>query len=924
MLKLSTPAWMLLALLTACGGESAEDQLRSAKASFETRDYKDAQIHLKNVLQKEPSSPEARLLLGQTLLRQDDPISALAELEKALQLGVSNDLVVPEIARAMLMRGQAAQLVSRFSTQELSSPAARGELASTLAAAQLEIGKTSEAQAQIDKALQNMPGLESARIVQARLLATKHDLPGARAQVNSVVESNPKNADAWLLKGQLEMASADSAAPDRALVSLTKAVELTPRSMAAQSAALWAQLGRRDLAAANERLKAMQAIRANHPTTLFFSAVLALEANDLGLAREKIQALLKMTPDDPRGLHIAGAVEYRRGAQLQAQTLLNKALSIAPDMAPTRLLLAQSYLRSGEPARTLNLVQPLLQSTQPSSEAYAYAADALMLQGKLDQAEAFYRRAADLNPKDPRNHTALAMAQISKGQMEAGFAALRSIADNDGSSVADQALIAAHLNKGQYDAALRAIDSFAAKSPKSATPDYLRGIAHRGAGNLKAARTAMESALKVDPAYYPAAAALVSLDVEAKDLKAALSRIEQFLAGGNRQHLQAQMAAISLRAELGASQKELEDSLNGLVRSNPQDTPPRIALVELHIKNNDLRSALSAAQNALAALPDNPEILMILGRVQGLNGDINQAMGSYGRLATLQPSSPLPYLLMADLHMRQKEVAAARSQLRKALSLQADFLPAQRGLAMLEVISGNTREAKALAKSMQAQPSTSAQGAIVEGDIEFGQANYKAAARAFQTGLEKAPSTELAIKLHQALSGGGMKEERQRLETQWLASNPRDLLFLLYLGDQALAEKNYAQAEKSYRAVLSIVPDRAEAINNLAWALMEQKKPGAVELAQRAVKLAPKNADLWDTLARALATEGRNDKALEAAKTALELAPNSAPLRLSYAKYLISTGHQALAKAELKTLASLPEKSVGKDEAKALLEKMSQ
>ena len=61
-------ALLVSLLMVGCGGDSPEKMLGSAKDYLAKNDPKAAIIQIKNALQKNPDSPEARYLLGKTLL----------------------------------------------------------------------------------------------------------------------------------------------------------------------------------------------------------------------------------------------------------------------------------------------------------------------------------------------------------------------------------------------------------------------------------------------------------------------------------------------------------------------------------------------------------------------------------------------------------------------------------------------------------------------------------------------------------------------------------------------------------------------------------------------------------------------------------------------------------------------------------------
>ena len=96
------------------------------------------------------------------------------------------------------------------------------------------------------------------------------------------------------------------------------------------------------------------------------------------------------------------------------------------------------------------------------------------------------------------------------------------------------------------------------------------------------------------------------------------------------------------------------------------------------------------------------------------------------------------------------------------------------------------------------------------------------------------------------------------------------------LGDMALDQKRLADAEVHFQAVVRQQPNNVLALNNLAYVLVQQKKPGAVAMAEKAVKLAPGRAALMDTLATAYAQDKRLEQALEIQQKVLTLLPKPA------------------------------------------------
>jgi len=225
----------------------------------------------------------------------------------------------------------------------------------------------------------------------------------------------------------------------------------------------------------------------------------------------------------------------------------------------------------------------------------------------------------------------------------------------------------------------------------------------------------------------------------------------------------------------------------------------------------------------------------------------------------------------------------------------------------------------ATARTMQQQSPKEAVGYVLEGDINASQKNWDGAAAAYRSGLKQVNSPELAVKLHSALLASGKTAEADKFSNQWQKDNPKDPAFIFYLGDRAIAAKDYAGAEKHYAAVIKLQPNNAVAYNNLAWVTGKLNKPGAIALAEKANALGPNQPAFMDTLAMLLSDKGDYAKALELQGKALALQPQNALFKLNLAKIHIKGGKKDLAKKELDELAKLGDKFGGQAEVAALL-----
>jgi thioredoxin-like negative regulator of GroEL len=81
--------------------------------------------------------------------------------------------------------------------------------------------------------------------------------------------------------------------------------------------------------------------------------------------------------------------------------------------------------------------------------------------------------------------------------------------------------------------------------------------------------------------------------------------------------------------------------------------------------------------------------------------------------------------------------------------------------------------------------------------------------------------------------------------------------------------------------------------------MAQQKKPGAVALAEQAVKLAPNRPPLLDTLAVAYAAEGQLNRALDLQGQVVATSPDWPDYRFTLAKLQLQSGDKDAARENL-------------------------
>lgn len=901
-LAIVSAAFVALAMGSGCADDDPAKRIAAAKQFVASKNPSAAMVEIKSALGTDPNLGEARFMLGTLLLGEGNPAGAEVELRKALAAKYPDHLVVPVLARAMLAMGQAAKLVEEFGNKAFVQPDAAASLRTSLALAQATLGKPELAEAALRSALAADPHYAPALLATAQRLAAAKELDAAMRITDEVISREPSNANAWKLKGDLLLYGLNKA--DDARAAYRKSTEVVPGYAAGNVALMSMFLQLDKLDDASQQLAVIKKYAPSHPMTRYYEAELAYRQKDYKLARDLAKQLLLLAKEDPRLLVLAGSAELQLGALVQAESYFTRAVLAAPGFLTARRLLIVTHLRSGHNAKALAALISSAGGDSLDPSLYWLAGEVYLQNGDAKQAEVYFVRAAKSDPADSRTRTSLAIAQLTKSPSESGFQQLERIAESDTGAMADLALITAHLKRNEFDMALVAVDKLAKKQPDKPLAMQLRGQIQLASKDFTSARKSFEQALAIDPVYFAAIASLAKLDVLEKKPDDAKQRLERLLTK-NPKNEQAWLALVELAVARGSGKEEVAALLTKAVDANPTEVKPRLMLVELYIGSKDNKQAMAAAQSAVATLPESPELLTALGRVQQLTGESSQALVTYAKLVPLQPRSPQPHLRIAEVHLANKNKPAAEQSLRKALELEPRLLDAQTALYALLADARKYPEALKIGRTVQEQRPKTPAGYVMEGDVYFAQQNWDAASKAYQSGLLQVPSTLLAVKLHSAHLASGKIPEAYRFATGWTKDHPKDGAFLSHLGDVAVARQDLALAERNYLAALQAQPEHAGALNNLAWVTAQLGKAGAVEYAERAVKAAPQQAAYLDTLATLLADKKDFARAIETQNRALTLQPGNPAMQLNLAKIYTKSGDKAQAKSTLEPLVKL-------------------
>lgn len=892
-------AFAVALLLAGCNDQNEQTMLAEAKVALDKGDFIAATVYIKSALQKAPESAQARFLFGRVLLESGNLGAAEGELRKAQKLNYPTDELAPLLARILLVRQQYAQVIAEYANVKVNDTTRQADLSAVIAAAYEYSGQRAKATALVETTVASAPDNLPIRLIQARLMAQQGDVEGALTLVDQLATKSPKNIDTWRLLGDLFLYGKQNRS--QALAAYRKILELSPGDVAAHTQVIGIHFSDKDLKAAKQQYDALAKAAPKQAQTVYYGAAFALLNGDFVRARELLAPLIELTKDDPKVLLLAATADFHLNSLIAAEERLYKVLGSTPNSVGARHLLATISLRRGDSAKALEILRPLFDGPTPDLESLTLAAEAHLLGGDAKKAEDFFARVIQLKPDDVQARTALAVAQMAKGDMASGLSELQTIAASDKGILADMILIDTRLRQNDFESALKAVDALDLKMPEKALPADLRGRIQLLKRDREGARANFEKALAKDPVYFRSVAALAELDIADRRPDAARQRFDSLLKSDPK-NVQALMALAALRSSQNAGADEVAQLLVRAVEVNLNNPTARLQLIEHWLSSRRPKQAIEAAQAGLSAIPGDASLLDALGRAQLANNEVAQALNTFGKLAVLQPKSAFAQLRLADANLQANNLNLAEKAYRKALEISPDSVVAQSGLLTFAVRTKQPEKALQVARSVQRQRPKDEIGYLLEGDAYAAFKDWDSAAKAFRTGLQKQGTGLAALRLYAALEAAKRKPEADRFAEDWIMQSPKETRLRSYLAEQAMNAGDLPKAERLYREIVALDPRELRATNNLAWILAKTGKPEAVAMAERAVALAPTNASVLDTLGFALVEVKQFDRAIEASSAAVRLAPDSPLLRLNLAKIYVKANDKKRAKAELEEL----------------------
>ncbi len=667
--------------------------------------------------------------------------------------------------------------------------------------------------------------------------------------------------------------------------------------------------------------------------------------------------LLRLDPQNTIAYERLGTIWLEEGAPLRAGPFLLKAREFAPKDLKNRIQLARVFLSIGDAKNArkevINVLGQsphdedaivLLAETDRTKEEIAYTEQELQKfqgqnsasyflalasldfqKGDTTSAENNLRQAAQLNPKSPDPHLALATAYLLAKNSDAAGIELKQAAElAPVRSVAKVKFAEFKAQIGALDEARQLVNQITNKAPDFLPAWMLSAKIAFSKQKYQEAASLLENVFSQDSENIDARMLQAQIWLGQNEVRKATDSLEKLSkAYPGIPGIPYQLATLYLR------QNKFEEAANALKRAitlYPDYVEAILLLAQLEIRSGDTQSAIPAVNDLLKKRPGLLPAQLILAEAYHAAGRLDDAVAVLqAQISTASPNAQ-SYYMLGLIFRQQNKNDEARQAFEKARTIAPDNVATLDQLVQIDIAAKDFAAATEKAQKELERVPKSAAAHLVRAKVYAAEKKWSETEAVLQKALDLDPNLSVAYDLLISvyLAEGKLKEAIGRLESL-LTKNPKNAAALMTVAMLYEQTKNSEKAKDAYEKLLAVNPNFVPALNNLAYLFANRlKNPDkAYDLAMKARQLQPSDASVADTLGWILYKKADYSHALNLLQeSAGKLGDNAeVQFHLGMANYMM--GQIEPAKKALERAAASATDFPGKDDCKrrlALLE----
>ncbi len=655
-----------LAALQQRAARNINTVMADGQLAFVAGEHARAREVFQGLLRVLPDNVALLLTAGENELMMGSPQQAEAHFAKAAALAPGNPVARRQLAKAQLRLGQLPKALATLSPL-VDRPDASAEVLAMAAEARMLNGEHRAAQALYDRLATLKPTDPRLRTLVANAAFGRSDDAQVFHELRSIAsQDSGSTADLALVSAHLARGQPDAALKALATLERKQPRDPSPPTLRGQ---VLAGIGRN--AEARQSFEAALAVSPAYFPPLAALAALDVREGQAERARQRFADVVRAQPKNATAMLALAEVLARQGAPAATvQAQLDAAIAAAPGDVAARVALVNHHATQGRAEAALAAAQTAEAALPDNMELLALLARCQLRLGQTSQALTSFGKMVTLQPRSPQGHVGMAEAYLAAGQPEmAQRSSQRALELAPALLEARVQAILVALALQQSDKALALARKVQAEQPGDAVGHLLEGEVLARQGQWAGAAAALRQALTRQS---PGAASVRLYQVLAQGERPA--EAEAFAAQWLRSHpgdvplLFAMAAAAQVHGDLAAAQKHYERLLT--VQADHALALNNLAMVRLQLKQPGARGL---AERAVAAAPQNADLLDTLAQAQAAEGQFDTAATTQRAAVAAAPQAPALRLTLARILLQGGERAKAKAELDRLAALGDGF-----------------------------------------------------------------------------------------------------------------------------------------------------------------------------------------------------------------------------------------------------------
>ncbi|GBL05165.1 XrtA/PEP-CTERM system TPR-repeat protein PrsT [Glaciecola sp. KUL10] len=879
-------------LLSGCQQQTSEDHLEAAKDFVQEGNNQAAIVELKNAIQLEPSSAQARFELGGLYLSLNAYEAAEKELSRALELGYDSSDVIPLLSRAYQKTGANAALIEIDHNDEAMTAVERIEVGFYKLQSLVQLERRDEAESLIAELLLIDTTSVYKGLVGAMNTILSEDYETALAQAVELQKQAPLNKDVLNLTARLYLLNQQT---EKAADVYAEYVKAAPEDIETRFALANLLVEQRRTKEAEPHVDKLLEINDQNGLLNQLKGIIRAAENDFAGAQRHSEIAIQNGRTDAIVRLVAGYSAFEQGDFVDTERHLSQIATLLPDNHPGLRLLAAAQLQTGKADEASDVLTRMGNLSAQDATLFSKAGYELLQSGDLNAAEALVERAGNIS-ETADDLTRLGVLKLSLNNVEGLLDLEKAVVKTPQSVTANTTLATAYLATNQLDKAASLAQQWQQNDPLSAGPYMLEGEVELRNGSVDKAAVAFKKAATLEPNNPRAELALIGLDIRAKDFAKA------------------------------------QADLNELLSKHPDFVPALIANFGINKELDKTDSGLRKIADAQSQFPENQDLRLLLARVHANEQQFGQAIDV---LAEVEPNAdaPLAYwplngaLLLRSNKLKEAEahydnwiklypnqrdallgkllILDAQNKFEDALNMTKDFLTERDDVqikimqAYLFAMTRDANSAKELLNSFEEniQPLPFLRGVFAR--VALLENRPKDAIADAIIAYEANPSSKNMLLVVQSYDLAGESQNSYDFLGQYIQNNPDDLRALMLKGEKQI-DVDIDASIATYEKALSVNENNFIVLNNLAYILLEKGRlTEASTYANRAYELRPDNVAIADTLAQVFIKQSKIDDAVEVYQKVRTSTTENEEIYLNYVEALLLNDDKVMATRRL-------------------------